>query len=155
MKLELPPEITTPTELKTVRLELADYIGNQQHRAALTKVGTKPARSKPVSAELAAVLKAWSAPADLDDLAGQLDQLIAHASTITLSLPAQASIEFRQRLIGWLRTEIKPNLLVNLTVNPEIGGGVIIRTTNHVYDLSFKSRLLASRKLIPELVHRV
>ncbi len=73
----------------------------------------------------------------------ELEKLANTAPTVTLVLAAAATPGLKQELVGWLRENVHPYLLVNFRVNPDIVGGIVIRSVNHVYDCSFRKALLA------------
>lgn len=159
MKFELPVHIQSLAQLQAVQLELSDAAATVRRRAAKAKIGLAQDRpNSQASPELKALLAAWRQnghPGSLTELRQQLDDLAKHPVVISLILPAVASIDFRTKLVAWLRTEIRPNLLVNFMVSSEIGGGLIIRTPSRVYDYSFRNLLIRAGSKIPEIVRRV
>jgi hypothetical protein len=77
------------------------------------------------------------------------------APVMHMSFGADPSAMFLEKLLNWLRREIHPQLLLTIGLQPTIGAGCIVRTTNHQFDLSLrqdfaKKRELLLNKLIPE-----
>ena len=63
------------------------------------------------------------------------------APTVHMSFSADPSPAFTQRLIAWLRAEIHPVVLLQVGLQPNIGAGCVVRTTNKYFDFSLRSRL--------------
>jgi F0F1-type ATP synthase delta subunit len=93
--------------------------------------------------------------AAIERLRVQLEHMATAAPVVTLVLAGAASSRLKQELVGWLRQNVHAGLLVNFRVNPDIAGGVVIRTTNHVYDCSFRRPLLANAHKFTEVLERV
>jgi hypothetical protein len=93
--------------------------------------------------------------AAVEALALELEAMIAHEARVTITLAALASRHLRQELVQWLRTNLKPNLLVDFHVNPDIAGGMVVRTTNRVHDFSFRHQLLADPNRFTEILDHV
>lgn len=55
-----------------------------------------------------------------------------------MSFSADPSPLFTQRLISWLRQNIHPDLLLQVGLQPTIGAGTVVRTTNKYFDLSLR-----------------
>lgn len=67
---------------------------------------------------------------------------------INVSLAAEASHDFILKLSKWFRKEVDPNCLIVMGLDPAIGIGTIVRTTNKVFDLSLKSKLKNSKDIL-------
>lgn len=89
-------------------------------------------------------------------LLNQFLQAIKHrAPVMHMSFSADPSTTFLEKLITWLRREIHPQVLLNIGLQPTIGAGCVVRTTNHQFDFSLrqdfaKNRTLLIGKLTPE-----
>jgi F0F1-type ATP synthase delta subunit len=55
-----------------------------------------------------------------------------------ISFSADPSVSFLEKLMAWLRKEIHPLVLVTVGLQPSIGAGCIIRSTNKQFDLSLR-----------------
>lgn len=64
----------------------------------------------------------------------------ANAPVLHMSFSADASPQFTQRLITWLRSELHPLVLLQLGLQPNIGAGCVVRTTNKYFDFSLRTR---------------
>jgi hypothetical protein len=67
-----------------------------------------------------------------------LAQVQAHAPVLHMSFSADPSAAFVAKLMTWLRREIHPTLLLTVGMQPSIGAGCIVRSTNHYFDFSLR-----------------
>jgi F0F1-type ATP synthase delta subunit len=77
------------------------------------------------------------------------------APVMHMSFSADPSTTFLEKLLTWLRREIHPQILLTIGLQPTLGAGCIVRTTNHQFDFSLrqdfaKKRNLLIGKLTPE-----
>lgn len=154
MKPKLPDSLYSVDQVLAVAEELHQYgqqIGRSVHRKAPVVE---------LSTEATAVLETLPAgqrdqSAAIEALRGGLEQLATTAAVITLVVAAPPSAQLKQELTGWLRANVRPKLLVNFHVDPEIAGGLVIRSTNHIFDDSFRSALIANQAKFTQVLDRV
>ena len=83
-----------------------------------------------------------------------LKNLLVHikqkAPVMHISFSSEPSPAFLEKLIVWIRREINPNVLINIGLQPAIGAGCMVRTTNKVFDLSLRQTFIAKRQLLLE-----
>lgn len=60
-----------------------------------------------------------------------------------------------RELVGWIRQSVHKHAVISIGLQPSLIGGVYIRTTNQVHDLSVRAQLANSRHLISELVEEI
>jgi hypothetical protein len=85
-------------------------------------------------------------------LASELERHLESAPNVTITLAAPAPHGLKIELVRWLRDNILREVMVEFLVNPDISGGMILRTRNKVYDLSFRTKLLEnSARFVPIL----
>jgi F0F1-type ATP synthase delta subunit len=89
---------------------------------------------------------------DRQTLKSLLGTLKQKAPRMSISFSSEPTSAFLEKLIVWLRQEINPNLLVNVGLQPSIGAGCIIRTTNKFFDLSLRQTFLDKRHLLLEQI---
>lgn len=70
------------------------------------------------------------------------------APVLHMSFSADPSPLFTQKLITWLRREIHPFVLLDVGLQPSIGAGCIVRTTNRHFDFSLRKRFDDQRTLL-------
>jgi len=143
--LQLPSQIITPGDLNRLIREVEsidDFLDQSAIRNA-QETPRLPAVSK-VLEEIASgnslqLLK----PEDRKTFKELLNNLKAVAPTIHLSFAAIPSPAFLNKLVTWFRTNIHPNVLLRIGLEPSIAGGCIIRTTNKQFDLSFRKHFMS------------
>lgn len=94
-------------------------------------------------------------PGERARLMNFLITLRAKAPIIHMSFSADPSPMFTQRLITWLRENIHPLVLLKVGLQPNIGAGCIIRTTNKVFDLSLRQDFAKKHELLMAKIHGV
>jgi F0F1-type ATP synthase delta subunit len=67
-----------------------------------------------------------------------------------MSFSADPSPQFTQKLAAWLRQEIHPFVLLQVGLQPNIGAGCVVRTTNKYFDFSLRERFKSKRPLLME-----
>jgi len=77
------------------------------------------------------------------------------APQIHISFNLEPSPQFIQRLIKWLRDEMHPLMLLKLGLQPGIGAGAIVRTTNKYFDFSLRERFSASKEILLQKIRLV
>lgn len=75
-----------------------------------------------------------------------------HAPIIHVSFSADPSPLFTGKLMAWMRREIHPLILMQVGLQPNIGAGVIVRTTNQHFDFSLRQRFLGKREELTKLL---
>lgn len=88
--------------------------------------------------------------ADRQRLIDFLHTVNDRAPVIHISFSSDPSPLFLQKIMTWLRTEIHPLLLIHIGLQPNIGAGCIIRTTNKHFDFSLKERFVQKRHILIE-----
>ncbi len=84
-----------------------------------------------------------------------LEAIKKQAPVLHMSFSADPSTTFLEKLVTWLRREIHPQVLLTIGLQPTLGAGCIVRTTNHQFDFSLrqdfaKKRNMLISKLTPE-----
>lgn len=77
-----------------------------------------------------------------------LQQLRNEAPVIHVSFNTDPSALFLQKLITWIRQQLHPFVLLQIGLNPGIGAGCMLRTTNKFFDLSLRQRFNDQRPLL-------
>lgn len=74
------------------------------------------------------------------------------APVVHMSFPSEASKDFLAKLLEWYRGQIHPLILLHVGLQPELAAGCTVRTTNKMFDFSFRKRFEKSKqKLIAAL----
>lgn len=72
-------------------------------------------------------------------LADFLKYVIKQAPAVHISFAADPSGAFTAKIVGWLRANVDPLVLVQIGLQPSIAAGCVVRTQNKVFDLSLRN----------------
>lgn len=86
--------------------------------------------------------------ADRQRLHSFLLSVKAKAPVMHMSFSADPSPRFINRLMTYLRGNIHPLVLLDVGLQPNIGAGCIVRTTNKHFDFSLRTSFAAKRGLL-------
>ena len=81
-----------------------------------------------------------------------LTEVRSGAPTLHMSFSADPSPLFTQKLISWLRSELHPVVLLQVGLQPNIGAGCVVRTTNKYFDFSLRSRFKEKGPILADLL---
>lgn len=70
------------------------------------------------------------------------------APVMHISFGSEPSPLFVEKLMTWLRREIYPEALLTIGLQPTLGAGCILRTTNKYFDLSLRQTFTKKRDLL-------
>jgi hypothetical protein len=155
---QLPVAIYSPQSLETVTYEAEKYLEWAREALVHQKVGAASVPEPNFSAETVMVVESWlggNKPtiSSLEELVECLKNL--QPPVIHVTLAALPSRPQRVQLIDWFRANISSAALVSFVADRSLGGGVIVRTPNHLYDYSWRAQLLAGRGRLAEIIHNV
>lgn len=88
-------------------------------------------------------------------LVSELEKTIENAPVFEVILPTIPHDSFLNDIGKWFRQEIHPYSLVKVSVRRSIGGGVVLRSKNRLFDLSFRPHILDAKDKLPEVVRNV
>lgn len=156
-KIQLPLSIIDRVDVARLLREL-DALNNFFETAAVRDPDTKPKMPKTSrhldeiiqQNKLDALLKA-----DRERLKKFLDEIRAEAPIIHISFSADPSPLFSQKLVAWLRDKIHPLMLLQVGLQPTIGAGCIVRTTNKQFDFSLRQRLISEKDVLIKKMREV
>ena len=81
---------------------------------------------------------------ELSSLISQVNDIKVNSPVIHLSFSVDPSVLFLEKITAWFRKEINPILLLTIGLQPTIGAGLTVRTTNKYFDFSLRQRLANS-----------
>ncbi len=70
------------------------------------------------------------------------------APTVHMTFAVEADPESLQTLVAWLRANAHPHTLLSVGLQPNLVGGVYLRTPNHVHDYSMRALFANSRDVL-------
>lgn len=157
-EFDLPPAIYSPQLLESVIYDLQYYLDWIRQNQIRKQVGAHPKAEPNHSDETVVVIEAWLAgrPATLASIEALLEHLKSlKLPEVHLTLAALPNRAQREALVNWFRNNITPHLLVSFIADRNLGGGLVVRTPNHVFDYSWKQQLLASKEKLAGILKRV
>jgi F0F1-type ATP synthase delta subunit len=81
-------------------------------------------------------------------LAQFLVSIRERAPRLHMSFSVDPSPQFSEKLTAWLREKIHPLVLITFGLQPNIGAGCVMRTTNKYFDFSLGAALTKNRDLV-------
>lgn len=75
-------------------------------------------------------------------------KLSKKAPVLHISFNSDPSPVFIEKLMDWLRREIHPLILITIGLQPSIGAGCIVRSTNKYFDFSLRKDLIGKSELL-------
>lgn len=155
---ELPAAVYSPQILESVIYDVQVYLDWARQNQIRRKVGTDPKSEPNHSDETVLVIEAWlnGQPPTLESI----EQLLQHLRALKLpqvhiTLAALPNRSQRETLVKWFRTNTTSHLLVSFVADRNLGGGIVVRTPNHVFDYTWKQELVAARDKLAGIVRRV
>lgn len=151
MKIKLTDQIISSDDLRQLIEELKDYIKWFNHEKISKKVSKSSTITKPeFSEQLNDLLSLWHDKKEmssltLDALMDELSDYIEKAPRMSITLAALPTTKIKIDLTQWCRKNVSPEILIDFKYNRTILGGMIISYKSHIYDLSYRRRLLASK----------
>lgn len=160
-KFSLPDDVVTPQDLASVILDIKRY--NKWYQSEIIKQRTSVASSEPapeVSDVASALLSQHAKDGQLSaqslaDLQSSLEYYKKHTQIITITLADIPSRPLRVELAEWCRKNIASDILIQFSCNSRILGGMVVRYGSHMFDWSFRTKLLSNKSIIPEVLRRV
>jgi F0F1-type ATP synthase delta subunit len=85
---------------------------------------------------------------DRKELVAALEQLERSAPRIHVSFAIEATPAFTAKIVGWLRANIDPRVLLEVGLQPSIAAGCVLRTNNKVFDFSLRQHFAEAQGLL-------
>ncbi len=70
------------------------------------------------------------------------------APVVHLTFATSVTTETLGKMMQWLRSSLSQQVVMTVGLQPELIGGVVVRTANRIFDLSVKAQLANSRQII-------
>lgn len=156
-KLQLPLSIIGRMDVARLLREL-DALDNFLETAVLREPDKKPKLPKTSGLfdemlqqnKLDGLLKS-----DRREMRKFLEEIRTSAPVMHMSFSSDPSPLFLQKLISWLRNDINPLVLLQVGLQPTIGAGCIVRTTNRHFDFSLRQRFSEEKKALINKLHEL
>lgn len=151
--LRLPASVVGTVDINRLSRELEafeDYVRQTKARSAGQPLA--PPRTSRMLDELAGLNRLNLLQDDARQQLTSFLQNLQDAPTIHISFSADPSAAFTQKIVGWLRDNIHPQLMVQVGLQPNIAAGCIVRTPNKVFDFSLRQNFTQKRQLLLEAI---
>lgn len=87
-----------------------------------------------------------------NQLDAALHEVYEKAPSLHISFASEPSPKAVQSIIHWLRTNIHPQALVQIGLQPSIAAGCYLRTPNKVFDLSLRTAIKQAEPYLVKLI---
>lgn len=148
--LILPVSIATKTDVGRIEREVS-AVNEFLEQGAIRQPGsavTMPKMTK-LMEELVTVNKLnLLVASDRQKLLDFLVHARDKAPELHMSFSAEPSSLFMQKLTTYVRENIHPHALIQVGLQPTIGAGFMLRTTNKYYDFSLRSALKTKKDIL-------
>ena len=148
----LPSNVISQADVSRLSIEL-ERVDNEMTAAAVReKQGIAKEEPKAISDRLRTFIE--QNKLDLSDshvrtdLIKEVRRLKEEVPVIHMTFATVAEPESLRLLASWLRTEIHPQAVLEVGLQPSLVAGVYLRTPNHVHDLSLRAVLESQRDLL-------
>ena len=149
--LVLPNIAVGRSDVVRLQREL-EALGDYLHQAALRKTPTdeiKLPKTSRLLDEFMTMNKFNLLHREDHDVAVKaLQDIVGHAPHLHVSFSTEPSSAFLAKLVGWLRENIGPTVLVQVGLQPGIAAGCIVRTPNRQFDLSLGQSFKKNREML-------
>lgn len=153
--IALPVALHSPNQLSVVVIELRRFAHSLQKYAVQTKVTGAPTALPELSNLSMAVLSANDIQQNdqkkVESLVTALEKARDKAPTAHMTLAELPDSSEQQQFAEWFRAHVHPHSLLTFSARSDIGGGMILQTGTHVYDLTFRTQLLDHKGRIAEI----
>jgi len=153
-KISLPVSVVTPSDVGRLVHEL-EVLENDLIQLRMQKTDNgQPKLAFSKGLERIGELNKFNLSLEADRLTLK-DFLVGvrqKAPVLHISFNSEPSPLFLDKLMLWLRREIHPLVLLTIGLQPAIGAGCMVRTTNKYFDLSMRQTFIAKRPLLLEQI---
>ncbi len=149
-ELQLPISVVGYSDVGHLLTE-AENVDNFLRQGAIRETGTPmqlPKTSKLLEELVEANKLNLLEEQDRAILLNLLKAVRTKAPVIHMSFNNDPSAIFLQRLVTWMRQQLHPFVLLQIGLNPSIGAGCTMRTTNRHFDFSLRHRFTEQRDLL-------
>ncbi len=157
VSLVLPLSVTGPIDVGRLlrELESIDNYLMQFHLKNEDDKAKMPKTSKLMDNLLEVNKLNLVEPAHRQQLIGFLQETKEHAPVLHISFGSDPAPAFLEKLLTWLRREIHPLVLVTVGLQPNIGAGCLVRSTNKYFDFSLRENFTKNRVLLMSKLREV
>jgi F0F1-type ATP synthase delta subunit len=154
VELKLPLSIVGPSDIARLQRELGNlndfFIG-----AAARKSGT-PMQPPPLSRLLDQLARDNGynllESSHRQKLQSELEALVTKVPSLHVSFAVEPPPKALEQVLDWFRTNIHPQLLLQVGLQPTIAAGCVLRTPNKVFDMSMRAFIRSQEPYLAQLI---
>ena len=138
--LILPIAVVSPTDVARLIREL-DNLDDFFRQSAIREGGTPqtiPRYSRLLDEVVVANNLNLLQQSDRSSLLVSFKELSANAPVLHISFSVDPPGPYVQKIVNWLRQNLRGDILVRVGLQPNIGAGCVVRTTNKSFDFSLR-----------------
>ena len=153
--ITLPVAIVSPTDIArlTREIEAVDNFFREQEIRAAGQPNAMPRLSKLMDMLVSENQMNLLELNDRSKLLTILQGLHKVAPVMHISFSVDPPGAYVQKLVAWLRKNIHAYVLVTVGLQPNIGAGCIVRTTNKLFDFSLREYFTQKREFFIDKLH--
>lgn len=153
--ITLPVAIVSPTDIArlTREIESVDNFFREQEIRAAGQPNAMPRLSKLMDMLVSENQMNLLESNDRSKLLTILQGLHKVAPVLHISFSVDPPGAYVQKLVAWLRKNIHAYVLVTVGLQPNIGAGCIVRTTNKLFDFSLREYFTQKREFFIDKLH--
>ncbi len=154
--ISLPVSIVSPTDIARLTREIEaidNYFREQAIRNAGVPTDTMPSLSKLMDQLAADNQLNLLNETDRVKILELLQKLHKSAPVMHISFSVDPPGTYVQKIVEWLRHNIHQHVLVTVGLQPNIGAGCVVRTTNRLFDFSLREYFSQKRDFFIEKLH--
>lgn len=155
--LVLPIAVVSPTDVARLVREV-DNLDEFFRQSAIRSGGTPqsaPRYSRLLDELVVANSMNLLQTDDRTKLLELLHGLAASAPVLHISFSVDPPGPYVQKIVNWLRNNIHANILVRVGLQPNIGAGCVVRTSNKSFDFSLRRFFDSKHDFFMEKLHEV
>ena len=154
MELKLPLSVVSSVDINRLRRELDaldDFFLSAAARAAGTPV--KPPRVTFILEQLTRDNKLnLFETIHRETLKTSLEAINKNSPVLHISFATEPSPRVIDSVLGWLRSNIHPQTLLVIGLQPTIAAGCVLRTPNKIFDMSLRTHLQKQEGYLVKLI---
>ncbi len=155
--LILPIAVVSPTDIARMlkELESLDEYFRQSAIRSGGELQTAPRYSRLLDEVVVANKLNLLQSDNRESLKESFQDLADRAPILHISFSVDPPGPYVQKIVDWLRTNIESTILVRVGLQPNIGAGCVVRTTNKSFDFSLRKFFESKHDFFMEKLHEV
>lgn len=152
----LPVSVISPTDIARLLREIEsidDFFRQATIREGGEPTGVMPQTSKLMDQVISSNELNLLQVEDRAGIVVSLDAMSKSAPVLHISFSVDPPGSHVQKIVSWLRSNIDATTLVTVGLQPNIGAGCVVRTTNRIFDMSLRDFFARKRQFFVDKLH--